>query len=137
MDCPHCSSSKTAPRVKLTKLGYKTFKCHGCGRSFNERTGTPFNRLCLRTEIVFEVVLWRLRYKLSLRNLAEMFLVQGYVFDHETVRHWEEQFAPLLSEELKAQRHGKATFRWKMDETVRPDRDFRFSGKIIAPVPCG
>jgi transposase-like protein len=26
------------------------------------------------------VVLWRLRYKLSLRDLAEMFLIRGFVF---------------------------------------------------------
>jgi transposase-like protein len=42
------------------------------------------------------VVLWRLRYKLSLRDLPEMFLVRGIVFSHEgfptgkpgSRRHW-------------------------------------------------
>lgn len=32
------------------------------------------------------VVLWRLRYKLSLRDLAEMFRTRGLVFTHEMVR---------------------------------------------------
>ena len=40
------------------------------------------------------VVLWRLRYKPSLRDLAEMFLTRGFMFTHETVRYWEERFAP-------------------------------------------
>jgi putative transposase len=31
-----------------------------------------------------------LRYKLSLRNLAEMFLLRGFQFTHEAVRDWEE-----------------------------------------------
>ncbi len=40
------------------------------------------------------VVLWRLRYKLSLRDLAELFLPRGFVFTHEAVREWEARFAP-------------------------------------------
>ena len=35
--------------------------------------GSPFNYLEFPTDIVFQVVLCRLRYKLSLRDLAEMF----------------------------------------------------------------
>jgi hypothetical protein len=67
-------------------LGYRTFRCIACKRRFNERTGTPFNDLGAPTDIVFLVVLWRLRYKLSLRDLAEMFLERGFIFSHETVR---------------------------------------------------
>ena len=40
---------------------------------FNERTGTAFNELHCPTDIVMLIVLWRLRYKLSLRDLVEMF----------------------------------------------------------------
>ena len=43
------------------------------------------------------VVLWRLRYTLSLRDLAEMFLARGFVFSHEAVRDWEARFAPPLT----------------------------------------
>ena len=38
------------------------------------------------TDIVLLVVLWQLRYKLSLRDLAEMFLERGFEFTHEAVR---------------------------------------------------
>jgi hypothetical protein len=31
------------------------------------------------------VVLWRLRYKLALRGLPEMFLIRGIVFSYEAV----------------------------------------------------
>jgi hypothetical protein len=47
---------------------------------------------------VFLVVFWRLRYKLSLRDLAEMFLIRGLVFTHEAVRDWEAKLTPLLAE---------------------------------------
>ncbi len=63
------------------------------------------------------VVLWRLRYKLSLRDLAEMFLPRGVVFTHEAVRDWEARFAPLLAERLRARRHGRAGRSWYVDET--------------------
>ena len=45
------------------------FRCVGCRRRFNERSGTPFNDLSVPTDIVCLVVLWRLRYPLRLRHL--------------------------------------------------------------------
>ena len=63
------------------------------------------------------VVLWRLRYKLSLRDLAEMFLERRFVFTHETVREWEKRFAPVLIERLRAKRRGKAGRSWYVNET--------------------
>ena len=58
------------------------------------------------------VVLWRLRYTLSLRDLAEMFLERGFAFTPEAVREWEERFTPLLAERLRAKRRGKAGRSW-------------------------
>jgi transposase-like protein len=86
MPCPHCQSTNTRERAARTQLGYRTFACRACRRMFNERTGTPVNQLTFPTDIVLQVVLWRLRYKLSLRDLAEMFLERGFVFTHEAVR---------------------------------------------------
>jgi putative transposase len=93
MNCPHCHSSDTQQYTKTTSLGYASFGCHRCGRRFNERTGTAFNHVQFPTDIVLLVVLWRLRYKLSLRDLTEMFLVRGYTFTPEAVREWEARFA--------------------------------------------
>ena len=78
---------------------------------FNERTGTAFNDLQCPKDIVMLVVLWRLRYKLSLRDLVEMFLVRGYEFTHETVRDWEARFAPLLAQQLRARRGSRGVVR--------------------------
>ncbi len=87
-------------------MGYRRFHCRHCGRRFNERTGTPYNWLQYPTDIVLLVVLWRLRYKLSLRNLGEMFLERGFVFTHEAVREWEAKLAPLVADELRKRRRG-------------------------------
>ena len=102
---------------KPTSLGYLRFWCECCERTFNERTGTPFNFLEVPTDIMFQVVLWRVRYKLSLRDLAEMFLQRGFSFTHETVRDWEVRFGPLLAEHLRRKRHKHAGGRWYVDET--------------------
>jgi transposase-like protein len=117
MNCPHCASTVTKEQSKKTSLGYRTYRCSACKRTFNERTGTPFNSLEYPTDLVLLVVLWRLRYKLSLRDLAEMFLQRGFVFTHETVREWEARFAPLIADQLRAKRRGQAGKSWHVDET--------------------
>ena len=117
MPCPHCTSTTIRERSTRTQLGYRIFTCLICGRTFNERTGTPFNHLTFPTDIVLQVVLWRLRYKLSFRDLAEMFLERGFVFTHEAAREWEARFAPLLTERLRAKRSGQAGRSWYVDET--------------------
>src|SRR3712207_5676373 len=117
MPCPHCSSTTTTERAKRTQLGYRTFHCSDCARAFNERTGTPFNYLEFPTDVVLLVVLWRVRYKLSLRDLAAMFLERGFEFTHEAVRAWEARFAPLAAATLRAKRKGQAGHSWYVDET--------------------
>src|SRR5919109_5688830 len=117
MNCPHCSSPDTKRLARATRLGYQLFHCRHCQRKFNERSGTPFNFLEYPTDIVLLVVLWRLRYKLSLRDLAEMFLERSFVFTHEAVRDWEARFAPLLAEHLRVKRRGHVATSWDVDET--------------------
>jgi transposase-like protein len=67
--------------------------------------------------VVCLVVFWRVRSKLSLRDLPEMFLERGLVFTHEAVREWEAQLAPLLSEVLRKHRRGRRGGSWDVDET--------------------
>jgi transposase-like protein len=116
MKCPHCESPTAIERREQTELGYRRFRCRACHREFNERTGTRFNHRQYPTDVVCLVVLWRVRYKLSLRDLAEMFLERGMVFTHEAVREWEAQLAPLLSETLRKQRRGRIGRSWYVDE---------------------
>ncbi len=63
------------------------FRCRPCRRTFNERTGTSFNHLQVPTDVALLVVLWRLRYKLSLRDLAEMVLTRGFSFMYSALRN--------------------------------------------------
>jgi putative transposase len=117
MTCPYCQSRPTRKLSVATDLGYSRFQCRSCRRTFNERTGTPFNFLEMPTDIVFQVVLFRLLFKLSLRDLVQLFLIRGYELSHETVRDWEARFAPLLADQVRRRRKGKVGRYWYVDET--------------------
>src|SRR5947199_2017670 len=117
MNCPLCSATTTTQLSKKTSLGYRVFCCKGCHRIFNERTSTVFNHLQFPTDIVLLAVLWRLRYKLSLPDVAEMFLARGLTFTHEAIRDWEARIAPLITEQLRTKRRGQAGRSWYVDET--------------------
>src|SRR5690349_12585559 len=89
MRCPACRSTAVRHRSERTAQGYRRFRCGNCGKQFNERSAGLLNRAQYPSDVIALVVLWRLRYKLSLRDLAEMFLIRGIVFSHEAVRDWE------------------------------------------------
>ena len=117
MSCPHCRSKTVRRRRQRTSLGYRRFWCATCRRRFNERTGTPFNELQCPTDVVLLAVLWRLRYKLSFRDVAELLLLRGYMVTRETVRVWELRFAPLVTQQLRARHRGRVSVSWYLDET--------------------
>ena len=131
MTCPHCESTATTERSERTALGYRRFRCRACRRGFNERTGTLFNYLEYPTDVVCLVVFWRFRYKLILRDLAEMFLQRGIQFTHEAVRNWETKLAPLLSDTLRKRRRGAVGNSWGLNSATAPCMD---SNKVRAPL---
>ena len=118
MRCVACASSAISERPERTAQGYRRFRCRTCGKQFNERSAGLLNRTQYPSDVVALVVLWRLRYKLSLRDLAEMFLIRGIVFSYEAVRDWETKLTPALAENLRRRRRrGKIGRSWYVDET--------------------
>ncbi len=120
MECFCCGSTAVTERPDRTARGYRRFRCRDCSKQFNERSAGPLNHTHYPSDVIALVVLWRLRYRLTLRDLAEMFLQRGIVFSHEAVRDWEAKLAPVLADELRLRRHGKGGARgrrWHVDET--------------------
>src|SRR6201996_728690 len=107
MRCVECGSAALTERRERTAQGYRRFRCRECGKQFNERSGTVLNRAQYPSDVIALVVLWRLRYKLSLRDLPEMFALRGMVFSYEAVRGWEAKLTPALAEALRRRRRGK------------------------------
>ena len=117
MGCPHGASADTSERRDRPALGYRRFRCRTWKREFTERTGTGFNHLQYPTAVGCLVVLWGVRYQLSLRDLPEMFLERGLVFTPGAGREWEAPLAPRLSERLRPHRRGRLGPRWDVEET--------------------
>jgi putative transposase len=117
MRCLECGSEAVTERPERTAQDYRRFRCRTCGKQFNERSGTVLNRAQYSSDVIALVVLWRLRYKLSLRDLPEMFAVRGIVFSYEAVRDWEAKLTPALAEDLRRCRRGKVGRSWYVDET--------------------
>ena len=84
---------------------------------FNERSGGILNRAQYPSDVIALVVFWRLRYKLSLRDLPEMFLIRGIEFSYEAVRDWEAKLTPSLIDNLRRRRKGRIGQSWYVDET--------------------
>jgi transposase-like protein len=120
MECVECGSVAISERRDHTAQGYRRFRCRDCGRQFNERSGGMLNRTQYPSDVIALVVLWRLRYRLTLQDLSEMFLQRGIVFSYETVREWEAKLTPLLTDELRERRRGRVGAgrrSWHVDET--------------------
>jgi len=117
MRCVACDAAEVSERPERTAQGYRRFRCRACGRQLNERSGGILNRAQYPSDVIALVVFWRLRYKLSLRDLPEMFLIRGIEFSYEAVRDWEAKLTPSLIESLRKRRKGKIGRSWYVDET--------------------
>jgi len=117
MRCSGCGSAAITERPERTAQGYRRFRCRQCSKQFNERSGTVLNRAQYPSDVIALVVLWRLGYKLALRDLPEMFAQRGMVFSYEAVRDWEAKLTLGLAEDLRRRRLGKAGRSWYVDET--------------------
>jgi hypothetical protein len=74
MRCMECGSSAVSERPERTAQGYRRFRCRSCGKQSNERSLGQLNQIPYPSDVIALMVLWRTRSKLSLRDLAEMFL---------------------------------------------------------------
>ena len=77
MDCVCCGSAAATERPERTARGYRRFRRRECGKQFNERSAGALNRAQYPGDVIALAVLWRLRYRLTLRDLGEMFLHRG------------------------------------------------------------
>src|SRR6201997_2635678 len=134
MRCPACRSTAVRHRSERTAQGYRRFRCGNCGKQFNERSAGSLNRTQYPSDVIALVVLWRLRYKIALRDLPEMFLIRGIVFSHEAVRDWETKLTPALVANLRRRRRGKVGKSWYIDETyIKVHGHWRYLYRAIDP----
>src|ERR1700676_817716 len=117
MWCVACDTEEVSERPERTARGYRRFRCRACGKQFNERSGGILNRARYPSDVIALVIFWRMRYKLSLRDLPEMFLIRGIAFSYEAVRDWEAKLTLSLIDSLRRRRKGRIGRSWYVDET--------------------
>lgn len=68
------------------------------------------------SDIILQAVRYYVSYKLSYREIEEIFAERGIDVDHSTINPWVIKYAPLL-EHLVSRRKMQAAASWRMDET--------------------
>ena len=115
MICPHCRHSQVIELSRPTELGYRQYRCKGCQRQFNERTGSGLNFIMHLNEIVLLVVYHYQRFKLSLDDVVELMAIRGIDISHQTVHNWTQTFGPQIGNKLREIRRGSCGRKWHVD----------------------
>ena len=68
------------------------------------------------TDIIMQALRYYLAYKLSYREIEEMFAERNIHFDHSTLNRWVIKYAPQL-EAIFRKRKRRVSGSWRMDET--------------------
>jgi putative transposase len=132
MGCPACGSTNISERPERTTQGYRRFRSGNCSKQSNERSVSVPSRAQYPSDVIALVVLWRLRSKPSLRDLAEMLVTRGFIFSYEAVCDWEAKLSPALAENLRRRRKGRLGRSWYVDETyVRVRGQWRYPYRAI------
>jgi len=117
MKCPHCTSRNTYQRHQKTHFDYEEYRCRDCGRQFNERTGTVYNFLTHRTEVVVLAVRYYYEFKTSLDDVVKLMAMRGIELSHQTVHNWAQAVGIEMALKFRLRRRGKAGKKWHADAT--------------------
>jgi transposase-like protein len=90
MKCPHCQSEQVVKNGRdyhQDGKAIQNYLCKGCGKRFNERTGTAMSRLRTPASIV--------SYALKMRTEGMGIRASGRVLEksHTSIMRWEEKLA--------------------------------------------
>lgn len=91
MDCPYCyqKAVKNGKDRHCDGTLIQTYRCNTCRKRFNERTGTPMQRLRTPVAMVSKALKGRTE-GLGVRAIARVFDVS-----HSTIIRWEQRVAAL------------------------------------------
>ena len=117
MNCPDCCSKNTREMKQMTALGYKRYQCRSCNRTYNERTGTAYNNIEYRTEVVMIAVFNYCRFKLSLYDVVILMAMRNIYLSHQTVANWVLRFSVDMGIKMRKRRYKKCGDRWHADAT--------------------
>ncbi len=68
------------------------------------------------SDIILQAVRYYVAYKLSYRDIEEIYAERGILLDHATINRWVIRFAPLIEQKAR-ERKRQVSNSWRMDET--------------------
>ncbi|HIF9334005.1 TPA: IS6 family transposase [Photobacterium damselae] len=68
------------------------------------------------SDIILQAVRYYVAYKLSYRNIEEIYAERGILLDHATINRWVIRFAPMIEQKARARKR-QVSNSWRMDET--------------------
>lgn len=124
MNCPECASQQVIKRgFDTLKDGtqLQRYRCKGCGKRFNERTGTPMSRLRTPSSVV--------SFALNARTEGMGVRATGRTFgkSHTTIMRWEERLASKIDDWSPPAPAGS-------DVTVEGDEVYTSVGENLPPL---
>jgi len=78
--------------------------------------GLNFSGCHFPQELIMQALRYYLAYKLSYREIEEIFAERNIRFDHSTLNRWVIKYAPLLEANFRTRKR-KVADSWRMDET--------------------
>jgi putative transposase len=117
MKCPYCSSKNTGRCQQRTSLGYDEYRCRDCSRQFNDRTGSVYNFLAYRTEVVVLAVRYYYEFKTSLDDVVKLMMMRGIELSHQTIHNWVQSVGVDMAMKFRVRWKGKAGKKWHADAT--------------------
>ena len=120
MRCIASDAVAVSERPELTARGDRRFRCRACGKQFNERSGRILNRAQYPSDVIALVVFRRVRYKLSLRDPPEMFLIPRIEFTYNWSRVSGTTEIPQFDERVRHQIHAVVPPLDKLESQKQP-----------------
>jgi putative transposase len=117
MKCPYCTSKNIGRCQQRTNLGYVKYRCRDCSRQFNTRTGSVYNFLAHRTEVVVLAVRYYYEFKTSLEDVVKLMMMRGIELSHQTIHNWVQSVGVDMALKFRVRRKGKAGKKWHADAT--------------------
>ncbi|MDP2534137.1 IS6 family transposase [Photobacterium damselae subsp. piscicida] len=76
----------------------------------------PFTGYHFPSDIILQVIRYYVAYKLSFRDIEEIFVERGIQVDYATINRCVIRLAPLIEQNARARKH-QVSSSWRMDET--------------------
>ena len=75
-----------------------------------------FKGHCFPKVIILQAVYFKLRFRLSYRDIEELLSIRGVKVDHATIQRWVFKFTPFVEQQFRKRKKSVGK-RWRMDET--------------------